>query len=122
MTNFSNKGYDAVFVAIGAHRGMKLGVEGENNAGVVDGITFLRNVNSGVKENPGENVAVIGGGNTAIDSARSALRLGAKQVQVIYRRSQTEMPAGNDEVNAAIQEGVKITFLATPVKISQTQR
>ena len=113
------KGYDAVFMAIGAHRGMKLGVEGENNAGVVDGITFLRNVNSGVKENPGENVAVIGGGNTAIDSARSALRLGAKQVQVIYRRSQTEMPAGNDEVNAAIQEGVKITFLAAPVKISQ---
>ena len=113
------QGYDAVFVAIGAHRGMKLGVDGENNAGVVDGITFLRNVNSGVKENPGESVAVIGGGNTAIDSARSALRLGAKQVHVIYRRSQTEMPASNDEVNAAIQEGVKITFLANPVKISK---
>jgi NADPH-dependent glutamate synthase beta subunit-like oxidoreductase len=114
-----SKGYDAVFVAIGAHRGMKLGVDGENNAGVVDGITFLRNVNLGVKENTGESVAVIGGGNTAIDSARTAIRLGAKKVQVIYRRSQTEMPAGDDEVNAAIQEGVKITFLANPVKIAK---
>ena len=114
-----SQGYDAIFLAIGAHRGMKLGVEGEANAGVIDGITFLRNVNSGVRENLGESVAVIGGGNTAIDSARTAVRLGAKQVQVIYRRSQTEMPAGDDEVNAAIQEGVKITFLAAPNKISK---
>ena len=64
-------------------------------------------------------MAIIGGGNTAIDSARTAIRLGTKHVQIIYRRSQTEMPASNEEVNAAIQEGIKITFLTTPVKISK---
>ena len=114
-----SQGFEAVFLAIGTHRGMKLGVEGETNAGVIDGITFLKNANSGIRKNPGDTVAVIGGGNTAVDSARTALRLGAKQVRIIYRRSQDEMPAGNDEVNAAIQEGIKITFLATPAKISK---
>lgn len=112
-------GYKAVFLAIGAQRGMKLGVEGDSSSGVIDGITFLKEVNSGIKKNLGEKVAIIGGGNTAIDSARTAVRLGTKQVQMIYRRSQTEMPASTEEVNAAIQEGIKITFLAAPVKITK---
>jgi NADPH-dependent glutamate synthase beta subunit-like oxidoreductase len=113
------QGYNAAFIALGAHLGMKLGVEGEDNPGIMDGATFLRSVNSGEKVKIGEKVAIIGGGNTAIDSARTAMRIGAKQVQIIYRRSQTEMPASNEEVNAAIQEGIKITFLTTPVKISR---
>lgn len=113
------QGYHAAFLALGAHRGIKLGIEGDDNSDIIDGAAFLRNVNSGVKVNVGKRLAVIGGGNTAIDSARTAMRIGAKQVQIIYRRSQTEMPASDDEVNAAIQEGIKITFLATPVKISK---
>jgi NADPH-dependent glutamate synthase beta subunit-like oxidoreductase len=113
------QGYHAAFLALGAHRGIKLGIEGDDNPDIIDGAAFLRNINSGVKVNVGEKVAVIGGGNTAIDSARTAMRIGAKQVQIIYRRSQTEMPASDDEVNVAIQEGIKITFLAGPVKISK---
>jgi NADPH-dependent glutamate synthase beta subunit-like oxidoreductase len=116
-----SQGYDAAFLAIGAQCGLKLGIEGEKNPGIIDGISFLREVNSGIKPNLGEGVAVIGGGNTAIDSARTAIRLGAKQVQIIYRRSQSEMPATNEEVNAAIQEGIKITFLTTPLKIAKLE-
>ncbi len=112
------QGYDAVFLALGAHRGMKLGVEGEDNSGVIDGVAFLRGVNLGVKVKVGNEVAIIGGGYTAIDSARTALRLGAKKVQIIYRRSKVEMPASDEEVEAAIEEGIGITFLAVPVKIS----
>ena len=112
------QGYDAAFMALGAHRGIKLGIEGEDNSNVIDGAAFLRDVNLGVEINLGDRVAIIGGGNTAIDSARTALRLGAKQVQIIYRRSRVEMPASDEEVEAAIKEGIEIVFLATPVKIS----
>jgi formate dehydrogenase (NADP+) beta subunit len=113
------RGYDAVFLALGAHRGMKLGIKGEDNPDVIDGAAFLKNVNSGVKVDLGERVAVIGGGNTAIYSARTAMRLGAKEVQIIYRRGRTEMPASDDEIDAAIQEGVTMTFLATPIRIGK---
>ena len=112
------KGYDAVFLASGAQRGVKLGVPGEDDPRVIDGITFLRQINQGEKVKVGERVAVIGGGNTAVDSARTALRLGAKQVRIIYRRSQDEMPADREEVNAAIREGVEMEFLSSPVQIS----
>jgi ferredoxin len=98
---------------------MKLGVEGEDNSGVIDGAAFLRDVNLGVKVNVGDRVVIIGGGNAAIDSARTALRLGSKQVQIVYRRSKVEMPASDEEVEAAIEEGIEITFLAVPVKISK---
>ncbi|MDO8568780.1 MAG: FAD-dependent oxidoreductase [Dehalococcoidales bacterium] len=114
-----NQGYSAIFVALGAHRGQKLGVEGEENKGVVDGAAFLRDVSLGKKMNVGEKVAVVGGGNVAIDSARTALRLGAKEVAIIYRRTRAEMPANPEEVEGAIEEKIKLEFLSAPTKISQ---
>jgi len=114
------QGYDAVFLAVGAHRGMKMGVEGEDSPGVVDGASFLRRVNLGEKVDLGKEVAVVGGGNVAIDSARSALRLGAKNVTILYRRTRTEMPASPEEVEAAIEEKINIVYLAAPVKINQS--
>jgi formate dehydrogenase beta subunit len=99
------EGYDAVYLACGAHPGAKLGVPGDDLPGVVDGISFLRKVNQGEKVTIGNRVAVIGGGNTAIDAARSAIRLGAKEVEVIYRRTEAEMTAYAEEVGAALFEG-----------------
>ncbi len=113
------QGYNAVFVAVGAQRGIALDIEGKDNPGVMDGVDFLRKVNLGEKVNLKSDVVVIGGGNVAIDSARTAVRLGAKEVTVIYRRSRAEMPAYADEVERAFEEGVEIVFLAAPVKISQ---
>ena len=112
------QGYDAVFLAIGAHRGTKQGIEGEDSPGVVDGASFLRKVALGEVKNVGERVAVTGGGNVAIDSARTALRLGTKKVTIIYRRTMAEMPASAEEVEGAIEEGVEMSLLANPVKIS----
>ncbi len=113
------QGYDAVFLAVGAHRGMTMGVDGEDSPGVVDGASFLRSVNLGEKVDPGRDVAVVGGGNVAIDSARTALRLGAKDVTILYRRTRAEMPASSEEVEAALEEKINIVYLAAPVKISQ---
>ncbi|MEE9528604.1 MAG: NADH-ubiquinone oxidoreductase-F iron-sulfur binding region domain-containing protein, partial [Dehalococcoidia bacterium] len=110
-------GYDAIFVAIGAHQGVRLGVEGEDSPGVVECVSFLRSVNLGEKPELGNRVAVIGGGNAAIDASRVALRLGAKEVTIVYRRSRREMPASPEEVEEALHEGVKIEFLAAPSKI-----
>jgi heterodisulfide reductase subunit A-like polyferredoxin len=112
------KDYDAIFVAIGAHGGMKLGVEGEDIPGVMEGIEFLRAANLGEKVNIGKKVAVIGGGNTAIDCARTAKRLGAKEVTIVYRRSRDEMPASEEEVTAAEKEEIKIEFLTAPSRFS----
>ena len=113
------QGYDAVFVALGAHRGMKMGVDGEDIPGVFDGATFLREINLGKKIDAGEKVAVIGGGNAAIDAARVSLRIGAKQVTIVYRRTRAEMPASPEEVEAALEEGIEILFLAAPVRIER---
>ncbi|MFA4916767.1 MAG: FAD-dependent oxidoreductase [Syntrophales bacterium] len=109
--------FDAVFVAVGAHAGSKLGIPGEGLAGVYQGVAFLRAVNMGEKVAVGKVVVVVGGGNVALDAARAALRLGASSVSVVYRRSRTEMPVVKSEVDEAEQEGVKIRFLATPIKI-----
>jgi NADPH-dependent glutamate synthase beta subunit-like oxidoreductase/Pyruvate/2-oxoacid:ferredoxin oxidoreductase delta subunit len=114
-----DQGYEAVFLALGAHRGQSLGVEGDKLPGVFDGASFLRDVNLGVKVNVGNKVAVIGGGNVAIDGARVALRLGAKDVRILYRRTRAEMPASPEEVEAALEEGIKIDFLTGHVKVSQ---
>ena len=111
------QGYDAVFVAIGAHEGIKLGVEGEDIPGVIDCATFLREVSLGRKVKVGDRVAVVGGGNAAIDSARTARRLGAKKVTLVYRRSRTEMPANPEEVEAALDEGIECYFLAAPTRV-----
>jgi len=110
-------GYKAVFVTIGAHQSLRIGIEGEDSPGVIDGATFLREVNLGLKPSLGDSIAVVGGGNVAIDAARTALRLGARKVTILYRRSQTEMPADPVEVEQALEEGVHIEFLVSPTMI-----
>ena len=112
------KNHDAIFLGVGAHGGMKLGVDGEDIPEVMEGIEFLRAISLGKKVNVGKKVAVIGGGNTAIDCARTAKRLGAKEVTIVYRRSRAEMPASEEEVIAAEHEGIKIEFLTTPSRFS----
>jgi NADPH-dependent glutamate synthase beta subunit-like oxidoreductase len=110
-------GFDAVFLSIGAHRSQRLNVPGETFPGVLPGVEFLRDLNLGKRIKIGRRVVVIGGGNVAIDAARSAFRLGAESVEIYYRRSREEMPAYPEEVEEAIREGVRIHFLSSPVKI-----
>jgi NADH-quinone oxidoreductase subunit F len=116
-TLFGN-GYQAVLVATGAHQGIKMGVEGEDNPRVIDCIDFLRDVALGKTVELGNRVVVIGGGNAAIDSARTALRSGAKAVTILYRRTRDEMPADACEIDEALKEGMKIEFLAAPTKVT----
>ena len=99
---------------------MKMGVDGEDSPGVVDGASFLRGVNLGEKIDLGKEGAVVGGGNVAIDSARTALRLGAKNVTILYRRTRAEMPASPEEIEAALEEKINIVYLAAPTKLSQS--
>jgi len=112
-------GYKAVFVTIGAHQSLRMGIEGEESLGVIDGATFLREVNIGLKPSLGEAVAVVGGGNVAIDAARTALRLGTHKVSILYRRSRSEMPADPAEVDQALEEGIEILFLMAPTGIKR---
>jgi NADPH-dependent glutamate synthase beta subunit-like oxidoreductase/NAD-dependent dihydropyrimidine dehydrogenase PreA subunit len=107
--------FDAVYLACGAHKGAKLGIPGDDLPAMVDGISFLRKVNQEESVEIGDRVAVIGGGNTAFDAARSAIRLGAKDVEVVYRRTEAEMTAYEEEVGAAMFEGVNVEYLTTPV-------
>ncbi len=113
------KGYNAIFLAIGAHQGAKLGIEGEDSPGVMEGVSFLREINMGNKVRLGNRVAIIGGGNVAIDASRSALRLGAREVTIIYRRTRAEMPASSEEIEEALHEGVRIEFLTNPSRIER---
>ncbi|HIP96570.1 MAG TPA: pyridine nucleotide-disulfide oxidoreductase, partial [Anaerolineae bacterium] len=108
--------YDAVFLAVGAHQSRKLRIPGEDLPDVIHSTDFLRALNLGREVKIGKRVAVIGGGNAAIDAARSALRLGS-EVTIVYRRSRVEMPAIATEVDAAEEEGVKFHFLAAPTRI-----
>jgi dissimilatory sulfite reductase flavoprotein subunit len=110
--------HKAIFVGIGAHRGKKLGVPGEDGPGVWTGTEFLNLVNSGQSVDVGASVAVIGGGDTAVDAARVARRLGAK-VTIVYRRTRTEMPAIDSEVDQALEEGIEVVFLAAPVAVKR---
>ena len=112
-----SSGYKAVFIATGAHKSRKLGISGEELEGVFSGLGFLRGVNTGKGFKLGNKTVVIGGGNAAVDAARSALRLGVKEVIVLYRRSREEMPAIESEVEAVEKEGIKINYLAAPVRI-----
>jgi 2-oxoacid:acceptor oxidoreductase delta subunit (pyruvate/2-ketoisovalerate family) len=107
------EGYDAVFYATGAHRGKPMGVEGEDGPGILAGLEFLKEVNRGARPEIGQRVAVIGGGNTAMDCARTALRLGSEPV-VVYRRTRDEMPAIAQEIDEAMGEGIEFVFLAAP--------
>jgi NADH-quinone oxidoreductase subunit F len=109
---------DAVFVSTGTQLPQRVNIEGEDLPGVIHGLTFLKTVNLGKSLNIGEKVVVIGGGNTAIDSARTALRLGAKKVTILYRRTQSMMPAYESEVLEAIEEGVEIIELTQPVRFT----
>ena len=111
--------FDAIFIATGTQLSGKLKIKGSELEGVLWGVDFLREVNLGRRFNMKGKVIVIGGGNLAIDAARTAARLGAKKVEILYRRSRAEMPAGTDEVEEALREGINIIFLATPAEISR---
>ena len=110
--------YDAIYIATGTQIPQKIGIPGENLAGVLHGINFLKDVNLQREVRLGKTVAVIGGGNTAIDSARTALRMGAERVLILYRRTRDAMPAHETEVKAAIDEGVELMELVAPVKFT----
>ena len=110
------EGFKAFYLAVGASRGAKLRCPGEELPGVMTGIDFLRAVNLGESPAIGTSVAVIGGGNVAIDVARAAVRLGA-EVTVVYRRDRDSMPAADDEIAEAAEEGVSFRFLASPAEI-----
>ena len=112
------QGYDAIFIAIGAQQDVPMGIEGEESPRFWDRLSFLRDVNLGRKVSLGDKVAVIGGGSAAIDVARTARRLGVREVTIIYRRTQAEMPAGSEEVEEALAEGVNICELTVPTKIT----
>jgi NADPH-dependent glutamate synthase beta subunit-like oxidoreductase len=110
------EGFKAFFIGIGTQKCLKLGIEGEDLAGVYGGLDFLRDANLGVPGELGRNVAVIGGGNTAIDSVRAARRLGAENAFILYRRGMEEMPARPDEIEECLEEGIPIHTLTQPVR------
>jgi formate dehydrogenase major subunit len=110
--------HDAVYIAVGAHKAVELGIQGSEGPGVISATAFLNGIAK--KNTPdlrNKRAAVIGGGYTAIDSARSCLRLGAKEVYVIYRRGREEMPCSEEEIEEAEEEGIKILYYASPVEI-----
>jgi len=111
------EGHRAVFIATGAHKSVELGIEGNELEGVTHALDLLKDLNTGKRIELRERVAVIGGGNVAMDAARTALRLGSKEVSILYRRSRVEMPANPSEVREAEKEGVRIHFLVTPARI-----
>jgi len=115
-------GYDAIFVGVGAWKSTPLGIPGEDLSGVMHAINLLRDANLALMDKAempkiGDKVAVIGGGNAAIDAARTALRMGAKEVHIVYRRTRDEMPAQAKEIVEAMQEGVQMHFLAGPKQV-----
>jgi len=117
LSTLFNKGYKAIFLGTGVGASQKMGIPNEDAKGVIHALNFLREVASGVKVSLGKRVAIIGGGNAAVDAARVARRLGVKEVSIIYRRSRAEMPAVPTEVEEAEREGVKIHILAAPVRV-----
>jgi len=114
--SFRKLGFQAAFLSIGAHQSSKLNIPGEKLDRVLSGVEFLREINLGRAVKIGRRVAVIGGGNVALDVARSATRLGAEAVEVYYRRTQDEMPAIPEEIKETLREGIKIHFLASPIQ------
>ena len=117
LNALKKEGYDAVFVSVGTHEAVTSKIAGSGLRGIVDCLEFLREANIGKKENlSGKRVMVIGGGNTAIDAARTSLRLGAGKVTVVYRRSREEMPCFAPEIHEAEEEGVEIMVLRNPVQ------
>lgn len=117
LTALRASGYDAVFLGVGAPSGVRLGIPGEDVEGITDALGFLRAYNLRGSVPVGTNVVVIGGGNSAIDAARTALRLGAEKVTVVYRRSREAMPAYEEEIEEAEHEGVELRLLTAPVEV-----
>ncbi len=111
------KDFDAVFIGCGAALSSKLDIPGEDMEGVIHGVDYLKRVNLGEKVFLGDRVAVIGGGNVAMDAVRTAIRTGSKDVFILYRRSRAEMPASPEEIEEALEEGIKMEFLVAPVRI-----
>jgi len=112
------EGFSAVFMGTGAHLPLRMGIPGEDiGAGIMEATAFLRRINLGKAPETGKSVVVVGGGNAAVDAARSARRLGAQSVTVVYRRSRREMPAYDEEIECAEAEGVHISYLTAPVRI-----
>lgn len=117
IEDLKKQGYSAVFLAMGAHKGITLNIPGEDLDGVISGVDFLRKVNLGEEVKIGKRVTVIGGGNTAMDAARTALRLGASEVTIVYRRSEAEITAAKEEIREAQEEGIKFQMLTSPKTI-----
>lgn len=117
LDDLFQQGFNAVFLASGAHKGMSMGIANESADGVIQGVDFLRELNLTGSTKVGRNIGIIGGGNVAIDVARSALRLGAEDVRILYRRTRKEMPAWEEEIHAAEEEGTKIEYLTAPVEV-----
>jgi NADPH-dependent glutamate synthase beta subunit-like oxidoreductase/NAD-dependent dihydropyrimidine dehydrogenase PreA subunit len=113
--------YDAVLLAVGAQRSQRLGVPGEDSHGVIPATNFLKDFNLNPDTKLEGSVAVVGGGSTAMDAARSALRAGASSVHILYRRTRVEMPAQAEEVRAAIAEGIELHELVAPVQILSSE-
>jgi NADH-quinone oxidoreductase subunit F len=120
LASLKDDGYEAVFVGVGAQKPVMLGVPGETGEGVVEALAFLREYNLKGSVPVGKKVVVVGGGNAAVDAARTAVRLGAKSVSILYRRTREEMPAYAEEIEEAQQEGVSLTLLTAPVEILTT--
>ncbi len=112
--------FDACFIAIGAHISKKMGIQGENGDNVISGLDYLKSIALGEEIRILENVVVVGGGNTALDAARSALRQGSKNVKILYRRSREEMPAYQEEINSALTEGIQIIEYMAPSEVIRT--
>ena len=117
LEDILSQGYKVVFLATGAWASQKMDIPNEDAKGVIHALDFLKQVNSGVKVSLGQQVAVIGGGNAAVDAARVAKRLGAREVYIVYRRSRAEMPAIATEVEEAEREGIKLHILAAPIRV-----
>jgi len=117
LQGLKDQGYEAVFLGVGAPQGTGIGVPGEDGPGVLDGLKFLKQYNVEGRAEVGKKVAVIGGGNSAIDAARTALRLGADSVTILYRRTRAQMPAWGEEIDAADEEGITIMPLVAPKEI-----
>ncbi len=116
VAQLREEGFTAFFIGIGTQKCLKLGIDGEDLAGVYGGLDFLKDTNLGMPVRLGRSVAVIGGGNTAIDSVRAARRLGAENAFILYRRGMEEMPARPDEIDECLDEGIPIRTLSQPVR------
>jgi len=119
LQQLREQGFKALFLGVGAHESKKMGVDGEDKGyrGFIPGVVFLRNINLGKEVPLGERLVVVGGGNVAIDCVRSAVRLGFKDVRLLYRRSRAEMPADEVEIREAEEEGIDFHYLTLPTRL-----